>query len=73
LSDPGESASISFANFSSGSNAFFWKGDSKHALVFGLDGTGRVAEGLEVYGRLNGILTGYRRAGELSAGVKYRF
>jgi len=73
LSDPGESASVSFANFSSGSNAFFWKGDSKHALVVGLDGTSQVANGLEVYGRLNGILTSYRRAGELSLGVKYKF
>jgi uncharacterized protein with beta-barrel porin domain len=73
LSDPGETASVSFANFSSGSNTFFWKGDSKHALVVGLDGTGRVADGLEVYGRLNGILTSYRRAGELSLGVKYKF
>jgi hypothetical protein len=73
LSDPGETAVVGFANFTGGDNTFFWKGDSKHALVVGLDGTGRVADGLEVYGRLNGILTSYRRAGELSLGVKYKF
>lgn len=73
LSNPGETAAVSFANFTSGSNSFFWKGDSKNALVVGLDGTGEIADGLEVYGRLNGMLTSYRREGELSAGVKYRF
>lgn len=72
LSDPGETATVSFANFASGSNVFFWKGDSKHALVVGLDGSGQIADRLEVYGRLNGMLTSYRREGELSLGVKYK-
>jgi hypothetical protein len=73
LSDPGETATVGFANFVSGTSTAYWRGDSKHALVAGVDVAGQVTDRLEIYGRLSGTLTSHRRAGDLSAGVKYRF
>jgi len=73
LSDPGETVNVGFANFVGGTNTYFWRGDSKHAVVADVDVAGQVTDELEIYSRLGGTLTSHRRAGELSAGVKYRF
>lgn len=73
LSDPGETITASFANFASGSSTSYWMGDSKHAVVGGVDASGQVTDQLEVFGHLGGTFTSHRRAGELTAGVKYRF
>lgn len=73
LSDPGETANVSFANFVGGSNTYFWRGDSKNAAVADVNVAGQVTDRMEVFGRLGGTLTSHRRAGELSLGVKYKF
>ncbi len=72
LSDPGETAHIGFANFVSGDNTYFWRGDSKHAAVADVDVSGQVTDRLEIYGRLGGTRPRPRRAGERSAGVTSR-
>ncbi len=73
LSDPGETVHVGFANFVGGDNTYFWQGDSKHAAVADVNVSGQVTDQLEIYGRLEGMFTSHRRAGDLSAGVKYRF
>ena len=73
LSDPGETVVGGFVSTPDSSSVAYWKGDSQNALRAGLNVAGRITDQLEVYSRLDGVLTSYRRAGELAAGVKYRF
>ncbi|GAA0587275.1 autotransporter outer membrane beta-barrel domain-containing protein [Rhizomicrobium electricum] len=73
LSDPGETVTGGFVTTPDSSSVAFWKGDSKNAFRAGVNVAGQVTDKLEIYGRLDGTVTSYRRAGELAAGVKYRF
>ena len=73
LSDPGETVTAGFANFSSGTSESFWQIDSKHALRAGLDVAGQVSDRMEIFGRLGGTFTSHRRSGELAIGAKYKF
>lgn len=73
LSDPGETISGGFANFASGTSVSYWRGDSKNTLRLGLNANDQITDRLELYARLDGALTSHRRAGELTAGVKYKF
>jgi len=73
LSDPGETITGGFANFASGSSVSYWRGDSKNSVRVGLNGTDQITDRLAIYGRVEGALTSHRRAGELTAGVKYKF
>lgn len=73
FSDPGETVTGGFASISGSPFIYSWKGDSQNALRGGLDIASQISDKLEVFGRLDGTFTLYRRAGEISGGVKYRF
>lgn len=73
LSDPGEKVSVGFANIPGATGIAYWRGDSKNTLRVGLNAADRITDQLEIYSRLDGALTSHRRAGELSAGIKYKF
>jgi hypothetical protein len=72
LSDPGETVVGGFVSVPDSSSVAFWKGDSKNALRVGLNAAGQITDKLEIYSRLDGTVTSYRRAGELSLGIKYK-
>jgi uncharacterized protein with beta-barrel porin domain len=62
-----------FATLTGSDFTYSWKGNDKNAVLVGMDVSGPVANGVEVFGRVNGRFTNYSRAGEISVGGRYRF
>lgn len=73
FSDPGETVTGGFANMAGSPFTNYWKGDSQNAIRGGVNLASQITDQLEVFGRLDGTFTLYRRAGEISFGAKYRF
>jgi hypothetical protein len=71
FSDPGEITTGGFATLDGSSFTYKWKGDSANALLVGLSVSDTIIDKLEIFGRLNGSFSLYRRAGEISFGAKY--
>jgi len=51
----------------------FWKGDSENTLIARLNVVHPVTDRIEVFGRLDGRLSRFQTAGEISVGGSYRF
>lgn len=73
FSDRGEMVTGGFAELSGSSFSYTWKGNSENALLVGLNFADEVADGVEVYGRVNGMFTTQQRAADFQIGAKYRF
>jgi len=71
FSDPGETVMGSFATLTGSSFTYDWKGDSQNALLLGVNVSDEIMDKLEVFGRVNGTFSLYRRAGEIAVGAKY--
>jgi uncharacterized protein with beta-barrel porin domain len=69
----GETVGGEFATISGSPFTNYWSGDSENTARVGLDVSHQVTDGLEIFGRVNGQFSLYRRAGEISVGGRYRF
>jgi hypothetical protein len=73
FSDKGEFITGSFASISGSSAQYTWKGDAENALLAAVYFDDQVADKVDVFARLDGQFSIYKHAGQISAGVKYRF
>lgn len=74
FSDRGEQVTGSFASITSSSTfEYNWKGDTENALLAGIDFSHQFTDKLDAFVRLDSQLSLHKRAGALSAGVRYHF
>lgn len=73
FSDRGEKASAGFANITGSSANYLWKGDAENALIAGVYVADQVNDKVDLFARINGEFSLYKRAADFSAGVKYHF
>jgi hypothetical protein len=73
FSDRGETASASFANITGSSATYLWKGDAENTLIAGLYVADKITDKVDLFGRIDGEFSLYKRAADFSAGVKYHF
>ena len=73
FSDPGETIKGSFASLSGSTFNYHWKGDSGNTVLLGASASDEVMNNLQVFARIGGEFSLYRRSANFGIGAKYKF
>lgn len=73
FSDPGETIKGSFASLSGSTFNYHWKGDAQNTLLIGANAADEILDNVQVFARVGGEFSQYRRSVNFGVGAKYRF